>query len=184
MALDATGLILIILFFIRGYMKGIIMAVFSVLALLCGMVISLKLSQSFATWLLAKGIITNGWALLISYLILFIGVVILVRFLAKLIQKVVEKLMLGIVNKIAGGLLYGLLAALFWSSLLWIGTKMHIISPQTIASSKTYSWLSLMAPAFFNMAGNLLPVVKDTFSNLEHFFTTINQKLPSNVGTN
>lgn len=38
MALDVIGIILIVLFFIRGYMKGLIVALFSVLAILLGIV--------------------------------------------------------------------------------------------------------------------------------------------------
>ena len=183
MVLDVTGIILIVLFFIRGYTKGIIVAAFSALAILLGILVALKLSQSFATWMLAKGFITSGWAQVISYAVLFIGVVLAVRLIANLLQKAVEGLMLGIVNKLIGGLLYAFLGAVLWSSFLWIGTRMNMITPETIVTSKTYHWLSGIAPWFFEMAGKLLPFVKNTFSGLEHFFDAVNQKIPGNVGT-
>jgi membrane protein required for colicin V production len=183
MVLDVVGIILIILFFIRGYMKGFIVAAFSVIAILLGILCALKLSQAFAAWMLEKGYITSGWAQVISYVVLFIGVVLLVRLVAKLIEKAVEGMMLGIVNKIIGGLMYAFLGAVLWSSLLWIGSHMHIITAETIAASKTYAWLSKLAPWFFEQAGKLLPFVRDTVSNLEHFFDTINQKAPEHVGT-
>lgn len=182
MALDITGIIIILLFFIRGYMKGLIMAAFSVIAILLGILVALKLSQSFATWLLVNDYITSGWAQVISYVVLFIGVVLLVRLIGKLLQKAVEGIMLGIFNKLAGGILYAFLGAVLWSSLLWIGAKMLVISPQTIEASKTYSWLSLLAPWFFEQAGKLLPFVRDTFANLESFFSTINGQA-ADVGT-
>ena len=183
MVLDVIGIILIILFFIRGYTRGIIVAAFSVIAILLGILCALKLSQSFASWMLAKGYISSGWAQVISYIVLFIVVVLIVRLIAKLLQKAVEGMMLGVVNKLIGGLLYAFLGAVLWSSLLWIGTKMNMITPETIASSKTYHIIAGLAPWFFEMAGKLLPFVKDTFSNLEHFFDTVNQKIPANVGT-
>ena len=182
MALDVIGIILVILFFIRGYMRGIILAAFSVIAILLGILCALKLSQSFAAWMLAKGYITSGWAQVISYVLLFIVIVIIVHLIARLIQKAIEGLMLGFVNRLLGGILYVFLGVIFWSSLLWIGAKMNIITPELIAASKTYHWLSCIAPWFFEQAGKLLPFVKDTFSNLEHFFDTINQKLPDHVG--
>jgi len=183
MVLDVIGIILVILFFIRGYTRGIIVAAFSVIAILLGILCALKLSQSLATWMLAKGFITSGWAQVISYIILFVGVVLIVRLIARLLQKAVEGMMLGVVNKLIGGLLYTFLGIILWSSLLWIGARMNIITPETIASSKTYHYVSGIAPWFFEMAGKLLPFVKDTFSNLEHFFDTVNQKIPGNVGT-
>lgn len=79
MALDIIGIILIILFFIRGYMKGIIVAAFSLLAIVLGAICALKLSHLLAEWLFKKGYITSGWGQLISYIILFLVVVVLVR---------------------------------------------------------------------------------------------------------
>ncbi len=183
MMLDVVGIILILLFFIRGYLKGIIVAAFSVLAILLGLLCALKLSQSLSSWLLDKGYVTSGWVQIVSYVVLFLGVFLLVRLLAKLLQRTVEGMMLGVINKLIGGLLYAFLGAVLWSSLLWISSRMHIISPETIAASKTYSWLSQLAPWFFEQAGKLLPFVKDTFGKLEHFFDTLNHKAAADVGT-
>ncbi len=182
MALDIVGIILIILFFIRGYMKGLIIAVFSVLAILLGVLCSLKLSASFSGWLQEKGYASSGWVQVISYLVLFVGVVLIVWLIAKLIEKAVEGIALGMVNKMVGGLLYAFLGAVLWSSFLWIGNRMHLIAPETIAASKTYSWLSRLAPWFFEQAGKMIPYVKDTFSSLEHFFDGVNHKA-GDVGT-
>ncbi len=176
MALDVTGLIIILLFFIRGYTRGLIVAAFSVIAILLGILCALKLSQSFAAWLLLKGYMTSAWAPMLSYIILFVGVVILVRLIAKMLQSAVEGMMLGTVNKLAGGALYALLGAVVWSSILWIGGRMNMFSPDLIAASVSYSWLSRLAPCFFEFAGHLLPFAKDVFSNLQQFFDQINKK--------
>jgi membrane protein required for colicin V production len=182
MVLDVIGIIMISLFFIRGYTRGIIVAAFSVIAILLGVLCALKLSASFAAWMLAMGYITSGWAQVVSYALLFFVVVLIVRLIARLLQKAAEGIMLGLINKLIGGLLYAFLGAVLWSSALWIGTRMNMITPEMIASSKTYPWLAGMAPWFLEVAGRLLPFAKDTFSRLEHFFDTVNQKLPGNVG--
>lgn len=182
MSLDVITLIVFILFFIRGYMKGLIVAAFSVIGILLGLLVALKLSQSFASWLLVNDYISSGWAQVAAYIILFIGVVLLVRLVAKLLEKAVEGMMLGIVNKLAGGLLYIFLGAIIWSSVLWIGAQIHMISPEAIAASKSYSWLSELAPWFFHQAGKLMPFVQDTFTKLGLFFDTINAQ-PADVGT-
>ena len=170
MAIDVTGLIIILLFFYRGYTRGLILAVFSVVAILLGILCTLKLSQSLASWLLMKGYTTMAWAPLLSYLILFAGVVLAVRLVANLFQKAAEGLLLGLVNRIAGGVLYAFLGAILFSSLLWIGARMNIVTPKLIAESKTYPWLSLLAPWFFSFAGYLLPFSKDVFGHLQQFF--------------
>ncbi len=182
MSIDLASVVIILLFFVRGYMKGLIVAAFSVIAILLGLLVALKLSQSFASWLLAHDYIASGWAQVASYVILFVGVVILVKFVARIIEKAAEGLLLGQVNKLLGGLLYAFLGAVVWSSILWIGARVHAFSAETILSSKSYSWLSLLAPWFWEQAGKLLPFVQDTFSKLDHFFDTINQQ-SGNVGT-
>lgn len=176
MALDVTGLIIIALFFIRGYTRGLIVAAFSVIAILLGVLCALKLSQSLAAWMLMKGYLTSAWAPALSYIILFVAVVLAVRLIAKMLQKAVEGMMLGTVNKVFGGILYAFLGAVLWSSMLWIGARMNMFSPELIATSKTYSWLSQLAPWFFGFAGNLLPFAKDVFGNLQHFFDAVNKK--------
>lgn len=183
MVLDITALILIILFFIRGYMKGVIVAAFSVLAILLGIICTLKLSGKLAEWLLARGIVTSGWGQLISYVALFIGVFLLVRLLAKLLETSMQAMMLGFVNKLIGGVLYGFVTAVVWSSFLWIANQMHLISPETIAASKTYKYLQPLAPWVFENIGKVLPFARDVFSDLQQFFNSVNQHIPEHVGT-
>lgn len=167
MAIDVTGLIVIALFFIRGYTKGLIVAAFSVVAILLGIICSLKLSQTLASWMLEKGYTTSGWAPFLSYTLLFIGVVLLVRLLGKFVQRSLEGLMLGFANKMAGGLLYAIAGAVLYSSVVWITDKMHLYSPELVASSKTFNFFMWLAPWFFSAAGILLPFAKEIFQKLE-----------------
>lgn len=182
MPIDIITLVVLIVFFIRGYLKGLVMAAFAVVAILLGLLVALKLSQTFAAWLLANDYISSGWAQVVSYIILFVVVVLIVRLVGKMIEKALEGMMLGTVNKLLGGLLYTFLGAVLWSSLLWIGARIHLFSAETVAASRSYPWLSELAPWFFHQAGKLMPFVQDTFTQLGHFFDTINAK-PADVGT-
>lgn len=170
MAIDVIGIILIVLFFIRGYMKGIIVAVFSLLAIILGIICALKLSEWLAQWMLEKGWITNGWGQVLSYLILFFGVVLLVRIVAKAIEGSARLAMLGMVNGLIGGVVYALMAAIVWSCMLWVGSQTGLIKPEMIAQSKTYSYISPLAPWVFDHVGDVLPFAKDVFKDLSGFF--------------
>ena len=177
MALDIIGLTLIIIFFIRGYMKGIIVAVFSMLAVLFGIICSLKLSEKLATWLFEKGYVTSGWGQLISYLVIFTAGFLLVRLIAKAIDTVSKAAALGWLNGLIGGLIYAFMIALVWSSVLWLGNQMQVLKPEMIASSKSYPYLSELAPWVFQKVGLLWPMVKDIFADLQVFFANVNKKL-------
>lgn len=183
MILDIIGILLIIISFIRGYMKGVILAAFSVLAIVLGVICALKLSHTLAVYLYDKGIITSGWAQIVSYVVLFIIVVLLVRLIAKAIQSALEAVLLGTVNKIVGGILYAALGAFAWSVILWIGTQSHIISEQAVVASKTYHFFAPIAPWVFARLGSLIPFVKNILSELEQFFQHVNQQMPHHVGT-
>lgn len=179
MMLDIIGIALIVLFFVRGYMKGIIVAAFSILAIILGIVCSLKLSERFATFLADQHIITSGWCQLVSYLAIFIGIVLIVRLIAKAIESSLEMAMLGWVNRGIGGLLYAFMISVVWSTFLWIGTKMHIFNETTIMSSKTYPYLSQLTPWLFQRIGKFWPMVTGIFHDLELFFGKVN----THVGT-
>lgn len=175
MALDIIGIALIVLFFIRGYMKGIIIAVFSLFAILFGIICALKLSEKLASWLYDRDIITSGWGQFISYLVIFTAAFLLVRFVAKAIESVTKAVALGWLNGLIGGLLYGITAAIAWSSVLWLLNEMHVLKPEMIAASKTYPYLSELAPKLLHKIGVLWPWVKSSFTDLEHFFDHINK---------
>lgn len=183
MILDAIAIILIVFFFIRGYRKGFIVAAFAIIAILLGVICALKLSAKLAAFLLEKNIVTSGWAQIVSYIVLFIGVVWLVRIGGKLIEKTVEAVWLGLFNNLAGGIIYAVMAIIVWSSCLWIGNQAHLFTPETIAGSKTFAVLSPVAPWTFEHIGAVLPLAKGLFADLQHFFDQVNNHLPEHVGT-
>lgn len=173
MALDIIGLTLIIIFFIRGYMKGIIIAVFSLLAVVVGVICSLKLSEKLATWFHEKHLISSGWAQIISYLIIFTAVFLLIRLIAKAIESVSKAASLNWLNKTIGGLLYAFMICIVWSSVLWLSNEVGAIKPEMAASSKTYPYLSKLTPWLFEKIGLVWPMVKDIFRDLQEFFANI-----------
>jgi membrane protein required for colicin V production len=181
MTLDIIALTIVILLFIRGYMKGIIVAAFSVLAILLGIICALSLSAKLSTYLLDKGFTSTALAPIISYALLFVGVLLLVRLLAKFIEKVTGAVLLGWVNKIIGGLLYAFIGLTVWSSVLWLFNYAHLISPETTVHSRTYPYTAPLAPWVFEKMSHILPFAKTTFDEMRHFFNGVNQQLPEHV---
>jgi membrane protein required for colicin V production len=183
MTIDIIALILLILLFVRGYRKGIIVALCSVIAILAGLTCAMALSAKLAIYLQDKGYVSSGWAPILSYVVLFIAVVWLVRLLAKLIDNFSNSILLGWVNKSIGGLLYALTGMVVYSSLLWLCRYAHILPAETLVHSKTYPYLEPIAPWVFEHIGRVLPFAKDIFADMRDFFDGVNQKLPEHVGT-
>lgn len=181
--LDLITVALLVLFFILGWSRGLLLSVFTLIAVIAGVLCSLKLSGTLAIWLLERGWVTSGWSQLISYILLFTAVVVLVRLLAKAFASTLRIFGLEWLNKLAGGLAYVFMAAVVWSSLLWIGNQMHLLTPETIVGSRTYDYLKELAPIVSAQAGRLLPFAKDIFQELQYFFDKVNQYLPEYVGS-
>lgn len=183
MVLDIIAIILIIVFFIRGYMKGLIVAAFSILAIILGVFCALKLSERLASYMLEQGWVTSGWSQIISYIVLFVGVMLLVRLIARAIESALKAAMLGWINKTLGGVLYMGIAVLVWSTFLWLGREIGVISPELIKESKTYAYIEPVAPWLADKVGMLVPMVKEVFADLEFFFDSVNTYIPTDVDT-
>ena len=169
MSLDIIGILFVVFYFIRGYSKGLIVSVFSMLSLLLGIVVAMSLSHPFSEWMISKDLLAPGRARLVAYIVLFVVVVVLVRVLANILQHTAKSLMLGGVNMFLGGFFYAFLGAVLWSIILWIGVRVHFISQSNIAASKTYGMVSNLAPWFFNSASKVLPFAADAYSNFDNF---------------
>ncbi len=173
MLIDIVFIVLMLIAIVKGYRKGAIIAIFSLLALIAGLAAAIKLSVITAAWMKDSLHIGARWLPVIAFAVVFTGVVLLVRLGAGLLQKTAELVMLGWANKIAGILLYIALYTVMLSVLLFYAEKVNLIAPGTIASSKAYGFIQPWGPKAMNTIGSLIPVFKDMFIQLEDFFARV-----------
>ncbi len=173
MVVDIILLILLVLAVIKGISRGFIVAVFSFFAIIIGVAAALKLSYITANWLQQSFNINGNWLPILSFLLVFIGVVLLVKWVANLIQGGINIVMLGWLNKLGGVVLYLLIYLFVYSIILFYLTKMEILTPETIATSRTYNLVEPFGPKAVDMLGSIIPVFKNIFEQLSAFFETI-----------
>lgn len=152
--------------------RGFIVAIFSIVAIIVGLAAAIKLSAVAAEYLKDSINISAQWLPVISFLVVFIGVMLLVRLGANLLQKTVELAFLGWVNRVAGALLYVLLYTIVFSILLFYIVQLNIINKDTIAASKTYPYIEPVGPYVINLLGMIIPFFRDMFEQLKSFFET------------
>lgn len=182
MIIDTLCLICILLFIIRGYQKGLVVALFSVLAIVLGTLGALKLSGSVSALLFNGGSKGGRWAPLLSYILVFVLIVWLVRLGARLLQRTFEAVSLGWANRITGALLYTFMISFVLSCVLWLCNQMGLIEPETKTTSYVYPVIEPLAPRTFSLLGTLLPFARHIFDDLALFFDAVNQNLPAHVG--
>ncbi len=157
--LDAIIAIPLLWFTYKGFSKGLIIELATLIALLLGIYISAHFSDYTADFLRQKLDFHSEYMSIISFSLTFIGVVFLVMIFGKSLEKVINVLLLGFVNKILGGV-FGLIKVSFvLSILIFILTTFQIeekIIDQNIQDeSLLYPPIKLIAPMVF-------PVIKES----------------------
>lgn len=178
MIIDLLLLVLLIVAVVKGMQRGLIVAIFSLLAWVVGLAAALKLSAVVADYLKDSVTISAKWLPALSFLIVFVAVVLVIRIWAKIIQTSIEIAWLGGINKIGGALFYVVMYVLGYSVWLFFLVKMHLIEADTIAASLTYSYIEPLGPLVIDSLGKLIPLFKDMFGELESFFENLSQKIP------
>ncbi len=166
---DLVTLVLLLLFFIRGFRQGFIVAVFSLFAIIIAIACSLKLSHSFATILADKNIINSSWGLFISYILIFFAALFIVRFIALLIEKGFHALLMGWLNSLAGGVLYLIAGVLICGSLLWMAEKSAIIPDEMQKSSYAFRYLLPIAHWAFDGIFAVGTLASDVYDDIREF---------------
>jgi membrane protein required for colicin V production len=175
--IDILFALLMILAIVKGYQKGLIIALFSIIAFIIGLAAALKLSAAVAGYLGDSTAVTSKWLPVVSFCLVFCVVILLVHLGGKLIEKSVEMVALGWLNRIGGVFLYMALYTLIFSVFLFYADRLQVFDNLTIASSRVYAFVQPLGPKVIDALGNLLPVFRDMFTQLEAFFEGLSGKI-------
>ena len=177
MVIDIIFVILLVIAVIKGYQRGLIVGIFSFLAILIGLAAAIKLSAVVAGYIGQTVKVSEKWLPIISFVVVFIIVVLMVRLGANLLQKSVEAVMLGWVNRLGGIVFYSAIYITVFSVLLFYAEQIQIIKQGSISSSVTYSFVQPWGPKAINAFGSVIPLFRDMFEELERFFEGVSQKI-------
>jgi len=149
--LDIIFLVPLIWFAYRGFQKGFIIELSSLVALILGIYIAINFSGLTAGWLTDNFDISEKYLTIISFIVTFIVVVVGVFMIGKVLEKFIDVLLLGFINKIAGGAFGVIKAAFLISVVLWIINSFdsvgnYIIKQETRKGSVLYGPVESFAP--------------------------------------
>lgn len=181
MIFDILVIISLVAAAIRGFRRGLIVAVFSIVAFIIGLAAAMKLSVVVAERIGKAVKISDQWLPVIAFAIVFFIVVLLVRWIAVMIQKSVEFAMMGWLNKLGGILFYVAINVIIFSIILFYAEQMELIKPGFSKESVTYYYIQPVGPSVIGFVGKLIPFFKGMFTSLENFFGDVsNNILPAN----
>jgi membrane protein required for colicin V production len=177
MLLDVSFAVLMVMAAFKGYSKGLVVAIFSILATIVGLAAATKLSAVTANYLKASLNVGSQWLPVISFGLIFLITVLLVRAGGKLVEKTFKVAMLGTVNTLGGMAMYGCLYTIIYSTVLFYVQKLNIINAETINASVVYPYVASWGPKATESLGTVIPWFTNMFSDLSGFFDGLSKKL-------
>ena len=152
--LDWTLLILIGAAAVKGFFRGFVVEIASLVAVILGIWVATRYNARVAAW-----VGMDAQHEVMSFILTFIGVLIIVHLLAKVITKAMDMAMLGLPNKVAGTLFGAIRSAFVLSVVLNIlmarAEVTGIVPKETLENSTLYTPLRAFAPF-------IVPALSDT----------------------
>lgn len=177
MWIDVLFLILLLWAVFKGLRQGLIIAVVSALAFIIGLAAAVKLSASLAGYLKVHTSLSSRWLPALAFILVFLAVVLLVRWVGRLMEAAVELSMMGWLNKLGGILLYAAVYTIILSVLLFYAVQLRLIAGSTLSSSIVYPFIRPWGPVVIDGFGSFIPFFKGMFTQLEDFFGRLNSSL-------
>ena len=171
--IDMLFYIIIFLAIVQGWRKGLILALFSMVCGLIGLAAAVKLSAVLATHMKSDLHMTSRWLPVFAFILVFIFVILIIRWAGRLLEKLIKLVLLEWLNKLGGILLLLILYISVYSVILFYGTKTQIISKQMMGNSHFYSLIAPFGPAVIRFITGFIPFGQDMFIALEGFFDRI-----------
>lgn len=173
MIIDILFAIILLLAIFKGWSKGLIVGIFSLLALILGAAAALKLSGSFALYMQNQiGHPSPLWPV-VAFVLIFFVVALLVRLIARLLENALKLAMLGWFNRLCGVILYAATYIIIFSIGIWLANQLYLISPTLKTTSRVYHWVAPLGPRVITFTGDIIPWFKDIFHQLEVFFQSL-----------
>ncbi len=169
MALSIWDLILIIPLIagaVRGFTKGLIMEVISFIAFILAIVGGFKLMDAGVGYISEHTNMSNNILPVVSFILIFILILLLVHFIGRLIKLLFHLTPLGMFDSIGGAVL-GLIKWAFGVSLiLWLCAILGFTLP-TETNSWVYQNLQGFAPMVIEKSKTLFPFIQELFDSVK-----------------
>lgn len=169
MVIDLFLLLFGVVAIYKGWTKGFIMAVASFLSFFIALALALQFSGWVEGYLKKQTDSSNEWLSLLSFLLVLIGAIIVIRLLGKLIEKSAELVMLGLVNRLAGILLYLFIYVALYSVLLVYFKQFELVGKDNTNDAKSYVYLIDFGGWVIDFFAEWLPAVKNLFNDTKDF---------------
>lgn len=172
-ALDILLLVPLGIGAVKGYRRGLVLEVVSLLAFVLGVVGGLSLLSAAVP--LVRHYVGDAFGMLplVSFALVFAGIMWGVHLLGNIVKTAVHLTPFGLLDNILGGVA-GVVKWVLGLSLLLYGTSfagVRLLSPSLVAGSQVLPIVQQATPAALQIMGYVLPIAQDLLVRMRTAFT-------------
>lgn len=164
-----TGTLLIVAI-LQGIRNGLIKAILSFFSLFIGLIVAYQLAGWVANQLKQHTKIESHWLPFISFIIVLLIVLFLIKWLSGLLQQTAELLLLGWLNKLLGIVLYSCIYLTIWSAVVYFLQVLGVLEAAKMKEAYSYSYLQKWWPYCMEKISLWLPAIKTTITTFSSTF--------------
>ena len=161
---DIVLIVLVLLGAWSGYKAGFLMELISLIAIILGVLGGFKLMGLGMIFLQENFNADKSVLPYLSFAVIFVIIVVLVRLLGNMVKHSIDKSFLGTIDQVMGGALGAFKTLFLLSIVIWIMDSFKF-SPKTswTEGSFLYPFTALLAPRTADWIGGFLPAFKEIF---------------------
>ena len=162
---------------IGGFKKGFVMEIITLLALILAVIGGFHFLHWGISVLQENFNLSGKFLPFLSFILIFIGIVLLVNAVGKILKKILQMAFLGGVDKAAGAVLGGLKWVFFLSLIIWAFQVFGVEIPEHLREkSLLYTYVVSLAPALVDLFGYIIPATTDLLDKISEL---VNFAVPS-----
>jgi membrane protein required for colicin V production len=156
---------------VMGFRKGLLLEIIGILAFILAIIGGFKLMEVGITYLQTKIDGMDRWLPFISFLIIFIAIILLTTMLGKGLKKMLDLTLLGGFDNFAGAIIGIVKWAIGLSIVLWLLTNFGIELPGQDEDLVLYPYLATLGPNLIEALNFILPFAQDMLASIKQMLS-------------
>lgn len=157
----------------RGGMRGLAVALTSLIALYVAVIAAFKGMHAVTSWLQLQFEWQTPWLPFIGFLTVFVLILAGILLLGRSLDKLFKAAALGWANRLAGAAFGAFQMLLVAGTLLWLVDQVQLIEPEVKHSSKLHPFVSQTANATWSAMSKLWPALGDWMGQIDEQFEAL-----------
>lgn len=158
---------------INGFKRGLLLEIIGIIAFILAIIGGFKLMEFGMSYLDDYFEEFDNLLPFISFLVIFVGILLLINLIGKVVKKMVDMTLLGGVDKFAGAIIGIAKWAIGLSIVLWLTNNFGIELPGQKEPLVLYPFLKDLAPNVIEGASFVLPFAEELFDSIKDLISPV-----------